>query len=85
MIECPKCHSNSVSIQVVNESKLVNAHHSLLWWLCIGWWWLLIKWCFFTLPALIFKVFGIGKKKKIVNITRKKGVCQNCGHIFEKK
>lgn len=85
MIECPKCHSNSITVQVVNESKLVNAHHSILWWITIGWIWVLSKWMVFTIPALIFKIFGVGKRKKIVNITKKKGVCQNCGAVFDLK
>ena len=79
---CPKCGSNNVSIQVVNEAHLKNAHHGIIWWLCIGWWWIFIKWMIITVPALIFKIFGSGKKKKIVNKTTKKSVCQNCGNVF---
>ena len=62
---CPKCGSSNVNIQIVNESHLINKHHGFIWWLLVGWWWLFIKWLFFTLPALIFKIFGIGKRKKI--------------------
>lgn len=79
---CPKCGSDNISIQVVNESYLKNAHHGIIWWLCIGWWWIFIKWMFFTIPALIFKIFGIGKRKKIVNKTKKINVCQKCGNTF---
>lgn len=82
-ITCPKCGSENVSIQLVNEAHLKTAHHSILWWLSIGWWWLFTKWFFFTIPALIFKIFGIGKKKKIVNKTIKKAVCQQCGNTFD--
>lgn len=75
---CPKCQSDNVNVQIVNESQLVKAHHSILWWLCIGWWWIPIKWiCFFWI-ALILKIFGIGGKKKIVNTQKKICVCQNC-------
>ena len=63
-MKCPKCKGENVSIQIVTESKLVNDHHSLLWWICIGWWWVCLKWIFLTVPALIFKIFGIGKEKK---------------------
>lgn len=84
-IVCPKCGSNKMSIQVVNEAHLKNAHHSIWWWLFIGWWWIAIKWLILTLPALIFKIFGIGKKKKIVNKQKKVAVCQQCGNTFEIK
>ena len=54
---CPKCGSQNVAIQVVNEVKLKNAHHGCLWWLIIGWWWIPIKWIFLTFPALLAKIF----------------------------
>ncbi len=79
---CPKCKSENVTIQIVNESKLVKAHHSFIWWVLIGWWWTFIKWIFFTFPALIFKIFGIGSRKKIVNTQKRINVCQNCGHTW---
>ena len=80
---CPNCNSSNINIQIINKSQLVNSHRGCLWWLFIGWWWLFIKWFFFTLPALIFKIFGIGKKKTIINTTHKMAVCQNCGHSWE--
>jgi len=79
---CPKCGSNDVSVQVLNESKLVTAHHGIIWWMFIGWWLFLIKWLIFTVPAIIFKIFGIGKNKKIINKTKKVNVCQKCGNTF---
>lgn len=78
---CPKCNSNNVNIQVVNEVKLKNAHHGIIWWLCIGWWWIPIKWLCFTLLALIIKIFS-HKKQKAVNKTVKKAICQDCGHTW---
>lgn len=81
---CSKCGSSNVSIQAVNLVKLKNKHHGVLWWLFIGWWWIPIKWMFFTLPALIIKLFK-PKKQKIVNITKSVAVCQNCGHQWEIK
>lgn len=81
-MNCPKCNSDKVNIQLINESHLVNKHHGIIWWLCIGWWWIFVKWMMFTLPALIFKIFGIGKRKKIKNITKKMAVCQNCSHTW---
>lgn len=81
-ITCPKCQSEKVNIQIVNEAKLVKKHHSIIWWLLIGWWWIFVKWLVFTIPALIFKIFGIGKRKKIKNISHKEYVCQNCGYSW---
>lgn len=78
---CPKCNSNNVNIQVVNEVKIKNAHHSIWWWILLGWWWIPIKWLCFTLFALIIKIFS-HKKQKAVNKTVKKAVCQNCGHTW---
>ncbi len=80
--ECPKCGSKNVTIQVVNEQKLITKHHGILWWCCIGWWWIPIKWIFLTIPALFATIF-IGKRKKIKNITKKIKVCQNCGHTWK--
>lgn len=80
---CPKCNSNNVSIQAVNEIKLKNKHHGIIWWLCIGWWWIPTKWICFFVPALFIKLFGLdSKRQKAVNKTVKKAVCQNCGNMF---
>lgn len=81
-MNCPKCKSNNISIQVLNSVELVRKRNSFLWWITIGWLWVLFKWIFFTLPALIFKIFGIGKKYKTRNIETKKAVCQNCGYTW---
>lgn len=81
-MNCPKCKSNNISIQVLNSVELVRKYNSFLWWITIGWLWVLFKWIFFTLPALIFKIFGIGKKYKTRNIETKKAVCQNCGYTW---
>lgn len=81
-MQCIKCGSNNVNIQVVNESKLVTKHHGLIWWLCIGWWWIFFKWIFLTIPALIIAIF-VGKRKTIKNIQRKVAVCQECGNTWD--
>ena len=81
-MNCPKCGSENVNIQVVNEQKLVTKHHGLLWWLCIGWWWIPVKWLFLTVPALFAAIF-IGKRKKINNKTKTMRVCQNCGYNWK--
>ena len=78
-MNCEKCGSNNVQIQVVNESKLVTKHHGVMWWLFISWWWIPIKWILLTIPALLAAIF-VGKRKKIKNITKKMAICQNCGN-----
>ena len=80
---CPKCGSSNVNVQVINESQLKAKHHGIIWWIVVGWWWICIKWLIFTLPALIFKIFGVGKRQKIVNTTYKTAVCQNCGYDWK--
>lgn len=81
-MKCPKCESENVNVQVVNEVKLKKAHHSVIWWLLLGWYWVPLKWLFLTIPALIVKIFG-HKKQKVVNKTTNKAVCQNCGYTWE--
>lgn len=79
---CPKCKSRNVNVQVVTDTKLVNKHHSIFWWLIIGWWWVPIKWLVFTIPALIVKIFA-PKKQKLKQKHRSMCVCQNCGHMWK--
>ncbi len=81
---CPKCGSENVNVQTVNEVKIKDKHHGIIWWFCIGWWWVPIKWLLFTLPALIFKIFG-HKKQKVINKTKTVCICQNCGHSWNVK
>lgn len=81
---CPKCKSENVNTQVINEVEIKNKHHGIFWWLLIGWWWIPIKWLVFTIPALIIKIFG-GKKQKAVNKQKTVCVCQNCGYRWEIK
>ena len=78
---CPKCKSENVTVQIVNETQIVTKHHGILWWICIGWWWVPIKWILLTIPALFAAIF-IGKRKKIKNIQKKVYVCQNCGNSW---
>ena len=79
---CPKCGSQLVTAQAVNEVQLKDKHHRVIWWALVGWWWIPIKWLFLTLPALIFKLFG-HKKQRAINVTKTVCVCQNCGHRWE--
>lgn len=83
-MKCKKCGSENVQIQVINEQSLKTVHHSILWWIIIGFWWVPIKWLIFSVPALLTKIFGWGhKKQKIINKTRKKAVCQSCGNTWD--
>lgn len=79
---CPKCKSDNVSFQIVNEVKLKNKHHGIFWWLLVSWWWIPIKWLVFTIPALFAAIF-IPKNKKTVNKKVKMCVCQNCGNSWK--
>lgn len=77
-MKCPKCGSESVSVQVVTETELKEKKHGVIWWVCVGWWWIPIKWLVFTLPALIIAIFK-PKKYKTKTHTKKMAVCNNCG------
>lgn len=79
---CPKCGSSNIQIQAVNEVKLKNKHHGLLWWCFVGWYWVPIKWLFLTVPALFAKIF-IPKRQKAINKTIRTAVCQTCGNIWK--
>lgn len=79
---CPKCNSNNVNVNVINEVKLKNQHHGIIWWICVGWWWIPIKWICLTLPALLAKIF-IPKKQKAINIQKTMCVCQDCGNSWQ--
>ena len=57
-MKCPKCGSTNISVQIISETQLKEQHHGIFWWLLIGWWWIPIKWIFFTIPALIVKIFA---------------------------
>lgn len=77
---CPKCNSNNISFQAVNEVYTKHGR-GIIWWICIGWWWVFIKWIVFTIPAII-KAFFFGRKKIVKSKTATKAVCQNCGHMW---
>jgi len=80
-MKCSKCGSDNVSAQVVSETKLKEKKHGIIWWFLLGWYWVPIKWLFFTIPALIIKIFKPTKyKSKTTHIT--KFVCQSCGKTW---
>ena len=54
-MRCPKCKSDNVNVQVVDETdtRIVAKHHGIIWWILIGWWWVPIK------KLVQFVLFGI--------------------------
>lgn len=68
-MKCKKCGSENIMVQVVQETKLVNHHHNILWWIFVSWWWLPIKWVVITIPALIAKLLFHRKEIKQRNPT----------------
>lgn len=83
-MQCPRCGSNNVNVQMITETQLKDAHHSCLWWIFIGWWWEAILWIFLTFPKLIFTIFG-HKKQRLEQRHVKMCVCQDCGHSWQVK
>lgn len=81
-MKCSRCGSENVNVQMVTYSKLKNKHHSLFYWLFIGWWLHLLLWFFLTIPMILGKLFG-HKKQKLVQSHKSIAVCQNCGHTWK--
>ena len=81
---CPKWGSENVTVQMVTETQLKSKHHSVIWWIFVGWYWVPIKWfCFFWI-ALFAKIFA-PKKQKLKQAHKSMCVCQNCGNHWEIK
>lgn len=78
-MNCPKCGSPAVNVQMVTEVK-EKRKKGLFYWLFIGWWWDLFAWIFLTLPKLLIAIFS--KKTKTVSKSRKVAVCQSCGYSW---
>lgn len=74
---CPKCGSNNVNVQMVSEQ--VKKHHSIWYWLFIGWWLEALLWFFLTLPRLLVAIF---KHKPTKTVHKSMAVCQSCGHSW---
>ena len=81
-MNCPKCGSSNVNVQMVSESKLKTKHHGILYWICCVWIFDLLLWIFLTIPRLIVAIFG-GKKQKLVTKHRSVAVCQSCGNNWK--
>lgn len=81
-MKCSKCGSENVNVQMVSESKLKTKHHSVLYWIFIGWWLKPILWLFLTIPMILGKMFG-RKNQKLVTKHSSMAVCQNCGNSWK--
>ena len=75
---CPKCKSNNVNVQMVTEQK--RKHHSILYWIFIGWWLEAIMWIFLTFPRILIALFS---HKPMKSVHKSMAVCQDCGYHFE--
>jgi len=80
-MQCPKCGSDNVNVQMVSETKL-KRKRSLIYWIFIGWWLNPIMWLFFTLPMLFIKLFR-PKRYKTKTVHKAMRVCQSCGHSWK--
>lgn len=79
-MKCPRCRSRNVRIDVVRERR--GAHHSLAWWLLIGWWIWPFKLLFLTV-IWSQEAERKGKhppRREDERVTRSVAVCQQCGH-----
>lgn len=81
-MKCPKCGSENVSVELVQEQTMKRKRKGWAYWLLIGWWWEPLVWIFLTLPKLIWELFK-PRKYKIKTKTRKVAVCQSCGHSWK--
>lgn len=81
-MRCPKCASSDVSVQVMEQTRLVPVHHGILWWVFIGWWWVPVKWIFLTVPAVIMWLFK-SPRYKTQSARVSLAVCQRCGYTWE--
>lgn len=77
-MRCKKCNSENVTIQIINTAVLKRKHHSIFYWIFIGWWLEIFLWLFLTIPRLLFFIF-VPRRRKIVNKQVKTAVCQDCG------
>ena len=86
---CPRCGSQDVSVQVVNEQHIVDVQkkgHGLLWHMTVGLWMMplrVIRWILMIPVRTIRWLLRIDRPKDISNEAVAKCVCQSCGHVWE--
>lgn len=81
-MKCPRCGSENINANVINEVR-EKKNHGCLWWVLIGWWWRLIWFIFFGMWYLLYR--AIKGSTTIVSEQKTICVCQNCGHRWEKR
>lgn len=79
---CPKCGSDHVKVTVINEVR-EKRKRGFFYWFFIGFWLEPILWVVFTIPKLLFSIFG--KKTKVVGVNVKYAICQECGYKWKLK
>ena len=77
---CPKCGSENVTLNLINEVK-EKPEHGVLWWIFIGWWWRILWFIFFGWWYMIYR--AVKGSKKTVNVQKTITLCQNCGHKWK--
>lgn len=76
---CPKCGSNNVNIQIINEIKIKKK--GCLWGIIT----FFIKLILFLFNLLLWLISLLIPKKQKVKVKQTKiCVCQNCGHSWKK-
>ncbi len=79
---CPRCQSEYINVQIVNETSIKQKKHGCLWWAFVGWWLEPILWIYLTVPRLLYAIFH---NKKYVAENKRKAIytCQSCGYYWE--
>lgn len=80
-MNCQKCGSEDVTVQMVSETKIKKKRRGIIYWLCFGWLFEMMMWLFLTLPMLIIKIFK-PRKYKSKTVHKTMCVCQACGHSW---
>jgi len=81
-MNCPKCGSDDIRVQIVQEQKLKEKKKGLLYWITIGWLWEPFMWILFALPKLIVTILK-PKKYSVKTKSKKMAICQNCGKTWK--
>ena len=77
-MNCPRCGSPAVNINVINEVR-PRARHGVFWWIFIGWWWRILWFLFFGMWYFLFLAI---RGRKYGNVQKKVCVCQQCGNSW---
>ena len=67
---CPKCGSENVKVQVINEVHMKNVHHGCLWWLIIACGGCLLNGLFLLYQQLNLRYLVIKSKRQLTEIEK---------------